>query len=135
MNSQPTVVGVGNALLDETYELTNLPDPDGGAYVLNCVDRLGGVETNVCVLIHSLGTTSGIIARVGADSKGSNVLSRLDELDIDARRVRQIDGDITSYCLVLTEPNGERMIIGGGDSTLNLELNDADLKYIEAAKV
>jgi hypothetical protein len=27
----PTVVGVGNALVDHTYLLTNLPEADGGA--------------------------------------------------------------------------------------------------------
>lgn len=134
MNAPP-VVGVGNALLDRTYRLTNLPEPDGGAFVREYEERPGGVETNVAVHSASLGHDAGIVARLGRDRDGDAVREHLADLGLDRRRVRQCEGDTTSYCLVLTDPEGERVIIGGGDSTLNLSLSDADLAYVDAARV
>lgn len=131
----PRVVGVGNALVDHTFRLTNLPEPDGGAYVLNRERRFGGVETNVVVAIEALGIPAGIIARLGSDEDGATVRSHLDSLDIDTSRVRRVSGDQTAYTHVLTDPGGRRVIIGGGDSTLNLRLDDGDAKVVTAADV
>lgn len=131
----PRVVGVGNALVDHTFRLTNIPEPDGGAYVLNRERRFGGVETNVVVAVEALGIPAGIIARLGNDDDGATVRSHLDSLEIDTSRVRQVSGDQTAYTHVLTDPEGRRVIIGGGDSTLNMHLDEGDLELITAADV
>lgn len=131
----PTVVGVGNALVDRTYTLTNLPEPDGGAFVLDHERRFGGVETNVTALLAGLGHDGGVIARLGDDEEGAAVREHLEAIGLDARRVRQRAGDETSYTLLLLDRAGERMIIGGGDSTRRLELTAADERYLAGARV
>lgn len=131
----PRVVGIGNALVDHTFRLTNIPEPDGGAYVLNRERRFGGVETNVVVAVEALGVPAGIIARLGSDEDGATVRSHLDSLDIDTSRVRQVSGDQTAYTHVLTDPEGRRVIIGGGDSTLNMHLDADDTAMVGAADV
>lgn len=131
----PTVVGVGNALVDYTYLLTNLPDPDGGAYVLDRDTRPGGVESNVMAALGAIDIDTGIIARLGDDEDADTVVAHLDAAGIESRRVRRVSGETTSYCIVLTDESGDRAILGGGDSTLNLELDEEDLAYLREAEV
>ncbi|MFB6361658.1 MAG: carbohydrate kinase family protein [Halobacteriales archaeon] len=132
--SDPAVVCVGNALIDHTYSLTNLPAADDGAYVLDAEDRFGGVETNVAAILSSLGIESGVITRLGDDADGRAVANHLDELDLDTTLVREGRGEETSYCLVLTA-EGERVIIGGGESALAIDLGLEDRAYLESASV
>lgn len=134
MTGSPSVVGVGNALVDHTLHLTNLPEPDGGAFVLDRERRFGGVEANVATLVAGLGVEAGVLARLGEDPDGRAVREHLAGLPLDVARVRTVAGDETSYTQVLRDPEGRRAIIGGGDSTLNLRLDDADRSYLAAAR-
>lgn len=129
------MVGVGNALVDYTYLLTNLPDADSGAYVLDRDTRPGGVESNVMAALGVLDIDTGLIARLGDDADADMVVAHLDAAGIETRRVRRATGDITSYCIVLTDEDGRRAILGGGDSTPNLELDTDDLAYLNGAKM
>jgi sulfofructose kinase len=135
MTDTPTLVTVGNALVDHTYLLTNVPSPDGGAFVLDRDDRPGGVETNVAVVADALGVDAGVISRLGDDADADAIERHLAETDVDHDRVRRAPEATTSYCLVLRTEAGERIIIGGGDSTLGLTLDDADLAYLRGAAV
>ncbi|MFB6103633.1 MAG: carbohydrate kinase family protein [Halobacteriaceae archaeon] len=131
----PTIVGVGNALVDHTFFLTNLPQADGGAFVLDYERRFGGVETNVVTLTAALGHDGGVVSRVGSDEEGDAVIDHLDAYDIDATHVTQAAGETTSYTLVLTDPDGQRAIVGGGDTILNLVLDDAATAYVADADI
>lgn len=133
--TEPRVVGVGNALVDHTYHVSNIPEPDGGAYILNREQRFGGVETNVIATLASLGVDAGLVARLGTDQDGELVREHLESLPIHTDRVRQVSGDETSYTHVLVDPDGHRVILGGGDSTLNLRLEEADRRLLEGTDV
>lgn len=132
--SSPAVVCVGNALIDHTYSLTNLPAADDGAFVLDTEDRFGGVETNVAAILSSFGIDTGVITRLGDDEDGRAVSEHLEDLGLDTDRVRKRTEEQTSYCLVLTA-EGERVIIGGGESALAIELGPEDTAYLESAAV
>ncbi|WP_121823183.1 carbohydrate kinase family protein [Halostella salina] len=131
--SDPRVVAVGNTLIDHTYHLTNLPGPDEGAFVREYERRLGGVETNVATILARLGHETGLVSCVADDDDGDDVLDRLDGSPIDHVTVHRVPGVRTSYCLVLTDPEGNRAIIGGGESALELSLTDADVATVAAA--
>jgi ribokinase/sulfofructose kinase len=132
--SDPRVVAVGNTLIDHTYHLTNLPGPDEGAFVKEYERRLGGVETNVAIILSRLGHETGLISCLADDEDGDVVLDRLDASPIEDVTVHRLPDVRTSYCLVLTDPEGNRAIIGGGDSALELTLTDAEVATIEAAE-
>lgn len=131
--SDPRVVAVGNTLIDHTYHLTNLPGPDEGAFVQEYERQLGGVETNVAIILSRLGHSTGLISCIADDDDGTDVLDRLDSSPIDDVRIDRLPDKRTSYCLVLTDPDGNRAIIGGGESALELTLTDADVATIESA--
>ncbi len=119
------VVAVGSAVLDRVYALSNLPEPDGGAFVRDDEERAGGVAANVACALAALDHDTGVVSRVGRDDAGDRVLASLDEWGVDASGVRR-GGDATSYCLILRGPDGDRMIVAGGDSVPGLRLTDGD---------
>ncbi|WP_276299806.1 carbohydrate kinase family protein [Halorussus lipolyticus] len=130
----PEVAAVGSALVDRMYALTNLPEPDGGAFVRDEETAVGGVSANVASALTRLGRDTGVVARLGDDEAADRVLADLRNRGIDARRVRRGNPDEqTSYSLVLRGPDGERMIIAGGESVPNLRLDAADRDYLRNA--
>lgn len=128
------VVAVGSALVDRIYELSNLPEPDGGAFVRGETTAPGGVAANVAAALARLGHDTGVISRVGDDAAGDRVLADLRERGIDASRVRRGD-ESTSYTMVLRDPEGERMIVAGGESVPNLRLREGDRGYLRRTDV
>lgn len=127
-------VAVGSALEDRLYALSNLPEPDGGAFVRGETTALGGVAANVASALARLGREAGVISRVGSDAAGDRVRSDLRERGIDASRLRRGD-EPTSYTMILRDPEGERMIVAGGESVPNLRLREGDHEYLRGADV
>jgi len=119
------VVAVGSAVLDRVYALSNLPEPDGGAFARGSTERAGGVAANVACALAELGHDASVVSRVGDDDAGDAVLASLTDWGVDASGVRRGE-DETSYTLVLRGPDGDRMIVAGGDGVPGLELTDAD---------
>jgi ribokinase/sulfofructose kinase len=72
----------------------------------------------------ALGHDAGVVSRVGDDDAGDTVVDSLTDWDVDASGVHRGE-DATSYTLVLRGPDGDRMIVAGGDSVPGLALTDA----------
>ena len=126
------VVAVGSALLDRVYALSNLPEPDGGAFARESTERAGGVAANVACALAALDHDASVVSRIGNDDAGDTVLESLTDWGVDASGVRRGDDD-TSYTLVLRGPDGDRMIVAGGDSVPGLALTDADRESLRDA--
>ncbi|WP_440992227.1 carbohydrate kinase family protein [Haloarchaeobius baliensis] len=130
----PTVVAVGSALLDRIYPVTNLPEPDGGAFARDERLAAGGVAANVATACSRLGRDAGVVSRVGRDDDGDRILDSLAAEDIDASHVARGD-ERSSYAMILRDDDGRRMIIAGGESIPKLRLDDAALEYCRDADV
>ncbi|WP_267641788.1 carbohydrate kinase family protein [Haloarchaeobius amylolyticus] len=128
----PTVVTVGSALLDRLYPVTNLPEPDGGAFARDEQLAVGGVAANVAAGLSKLGRETGVVSRVGRDDDGDRVLADLRDRGIDATRVQRGE-ERSSYTMILRDDDGERMIIAGGESVPALRLDADDLEYCREA--
>jgi ribokinase/sulfofructose kinase len=127
------VVAVGSAVIDHLYTLSNLPEPDGGAFVRDHTTDVGGVAANVASGLSEFGNETGIITRLGAETAGE-ITDDLRARGIDCSRVRS-GPEESSYTLILRGPDGERIIIAGGQSVPNLRLNDDDITYASDAEV
>ena len=127
----PEVITVGSAVLDRIYTLSNLPEPDGGAFVREHTTAVGGVAANVASGLAALGHDAGIITRLGVDA-ADEIEADLRERGLDCTRVRT-GPEESSYTLILRGPDGERMVVAGGRSVPNLRLDDADLESISGA--
>lgn len=126
------VVAVGSAVLDRVYALSNLPEPDGGAFVREYTERAGGVAANVACALAELDHDTAVVSRIGDDDAGDRVLASLADRSVDADGVRRGE-DATSYTLILRGPDGGRMIVAGGDSVPGLRLTDADRRRLREA--
>ncbi|GAB7095152.1 carbohydrate kinase family protein [Halolamina litorea] len=128
----PTVVAVGAATVDRFYEVTNLPQPDGGAYARDTTERFGGVGANVATGIAKLGPETALLGRIGDDDIGDRVLADLDAGPVGTGLIQRGPGT-TTHCVIPRGPEGQRMIITVGDSTVKLRLADDDRAAIRAA--
>lgn len=125
------VVTVGGAMVDEYYTLTNLPAPDGGAYVRDEREGFGGVAANVASALARLGHTTGIVARLGTDDRADAIEADLNERGIDTQRVRR-GSEPSTYSMVL-RADGRRMVVTGGRSAAALRLRDPDWPFLREA--
>lgn len=126
-------VVVGSAVRDEYYELSNLPEPDGGAYVRGRETAVGGVAANVAVALSRLGRDVGLVARVG-ERDAATIVGHLDAEGVDTARLRRGE-EAPTYSLVLRDGTGERMVVTGGAATERLRLSPDDLDYCDRAGV
>ena len=120
-----SVVAVGSAVVDHVYALTNLPEPDGGAFVTDRTRRGGGVAANVACALAALDHDAAVISRVGDDDAADVIVESIRSWGVDADAVRRGAG-ASSYTLILRGPDGGRMIVAGGDSIPQLRLRAAD---------
>lgn len=131
--SSPAVVTVGSAVVDRIYTLSNLPQPDGGAFVRDHTTAVGGVAANVASGLAELGRETGIVTRLGTDA-AERIETDLRERGLDCTRVRS-GPETSSYTLILRGPDGERMVVAGGQSVPSLRLDNADMRYVSDASV
>lgn len=111
----PRVTAIGAAAVDEWYAVSNLPEPDGGAYASEVETAPGGVGANVAVGLDRLGREVGLVSRVGDDEYGRLARSWLAETGVDGSRVA-IGDDPTTRSVILSAPDGERAIVTAGES-------------------
>lgn len=133
MADAPELVTVGGAMVDHYYTLSNLPEPDGGAFIRESREGVGGVAANVASAAAALGREAGIVTRLGDDERADTVERDLREHGIDTRRVRR-GTEASTYSLVF-RAGGERMVITGGRSCAALELRADDEPYLSDAGV
>ena len=128
------VVSVGAATVDRSYEVTNLPEPDGGAYAHTVSESFGGVGANVATGLAKLGRHTRLLARLGEGELADRVEQDLANGPVDDTLVRRRPGT-TTHCIIPRGPDGDRMIITAGDSTKRLRLDDEDRDRLREADV
>jgi ribokinase/sulfofructose kinase len=128
----PEVVAVGGATLDRFYDVTNLPEPDGGAYARDVTERFGGVGANVAAGFAVLDRDTALLARLGDGDIGDRVIADLESGPIGTDLVQRGPGT-TTHCIIARDPDGERMIVTAGNSTVQLELPDAAREAVRDA--
>jgi ribokinase/sulfofructose kinase len=126
------VATVGAATVDRTYHVSNIPEPDGGAYAGTVAEAFGGVGANVALASARLGRSAGLLARLGDDDVGARVAADLEAAPIDNTRVRRKPGTST-HCVILRDGDGKRSIVTAGDSAKRLRLTAADRAYLADA--
>lgn len=125
------VVCVGSAVLDRVYTVSNLPEPDGGAFVTDYAEHAGGVAANVACALAALEHDATVVSRVGDDDAADVISDSLDEYGV-RKLLQRSDGE-SSYTLVLRGPEGERMIVAGGDTVPELRLRERDCDRLRTA--
>ena len=129
------VVCVGGAAVDRVYRLSNMPQPGGGAHIVEQAQVGGGVEANVAAALARLGVRAGLVSRVGDDAEGDWLRDDLRTCGVDLARVVTVPGGCTDYCLAWVVPDGERMLACDNPSLRGMQLDDEDRAYLTRARV
>ncbi|MUW15692.1 carbohydrate kinase family protein [Halorubrum sp. CBA1125] len=135
----PRIVSIGAAAVDEWYAVSNLPEPDGGAFAREVTTAFGGVGANVAVALDRLGRDVALVSRVGDDAYGRRALDNLADTGVDATHVAT-GSDASTRSVILRAPDGERAIVTAGESFRRLRLDaaaraavaDADAVFLTA---
>lgn len=132
--ASPSIVAVGAVAIDEWYAVSNLPEPDGGAYASEVTTAFGGVGANVAVALDRLGRDVSLVSRVGSDEYGRLARENLETTGIDASRIT-VGDDPNTRSVVLRDPGGERAIVTAGESFRGLRLDEFDRRAIATADI
>lgn len=116
------VACVGLAVLDTVFTL-RAPLRVGLKQVAQSAEsRVGGPAANASAAIVALGGTARLIAKVGIDSAGEQVISKLGAFGVGHAYVRRINWP-TSTSTVIVTPHGERTIVNHTVAAISDETN------------
>ena len=113
-----------------------LPKEDGFCMVLDNERQPGGSGTNVIVQLARLGAKCGYSGAVGDDGLGQEVISSLEQENVNAENMVMKKGSITLHTDIVIDRNGSKFImLNMGDAFGSLDAKEAALDQICKSKV
>lgn len=107
----PAVMAIGVALLDEILTIP-VPLKPGEKHRASRAESVpGGNAVNAAIAIARLGGTAQLMARIGDDDTGRQLLDQLASLGIDTVGVHPLPGLATVRSSIIIEPGGDRTIV------------------------
>lgn len=110
-----SVLSIGIATLDYVYKLDALPTRPEKYRASDVAVTTGGCAGNAAVAIARLGGKALLIARLGDDRVGDDIVRSLVGEGVDCRGVVRIDGLRSPVSAILVDAAGERTVISYSD--------------------
>lgn len=130
------VWGLGTLAMDVLMKVDALPKEDGFCMVLDNERQPGGSGTNVIVQLARLGAKCGYSGAVGDDGLGQEVISSLEQENVNAENMVMKKGSITLHTDIVIDRNGSKFImLNMGDAFGSLDAEEAALDQICKLKV
>lgn len=130
------VWGLGTLAMDVLMKVDALPKEDGFCMVLDNERQPGGSGTNVIVQLARLGAKCGYSGAVGDDVLGQEVISSLEQENVNAENMVMKKGSITLHTDIVIDRNGSKFImLNMGDAFGSLDAKEAALDQICKSKV
>lgn len=79
--------------------------------VQEVLERAGGGAANTSVGLKRQGFDAGFSGVIGSDQWGTKLLDFLKKENVDTSSITQVEGEMTSFSLILTDADGERVIL------------------------
>lgn len=105
------IVCVGIAVLDEIFQVPELPHRPGKYRAAQRRVVGGGVAANAAVTVARLGGTATLLGAVGDDVVGAQIVADLEGHDVDVEGIRRVAGQASPVSAVLVDGAGERLIV------------------------
>lgn len=130
------VWGLGTLAMDVLMKVDALPKEDGFCMVLDNERQPGGSGTNVIVQLARLGAKCSYSGAVGDDGLGQEVISSLEQENVNAENMVMKKGSITLHTDIVIDRNGSKFImLNMGDAFGSLDAEEAALDQICKSKV
>lgn len=101
---------VGNLTWDRLIETPAFPLPNSDYLTLDDATHAGGAGGNVAAGLALLGIPSAMVAAVGRDKGGADLIAELDGYGVDTSLVQRVDPP-TSEFLCIIDPHGDRSFL------------------------
>lgn len=123
---RPHVVCVGGAVVDLLLRL-QATAVLGSSNPADGLSTAGGVARNVAENLVRLGASVALVARVGRDGAGDQLVAGLGALGIDTSGVVPTDGPGTAHYIAVLDPDGE-LVLGVADMAVLERLTGAEVR-------
>jgi ribokinase len=114
-----TVLVLGNATVDLSYEVDRLPFPGETLLARSKVIDAGGKGLNQAIVAHRAGAVVRFCAPIGEDSAAQVILRHLERDGLDPSHLLRHVGT-TDESMILIAPSGENAIVSTADAARSL---------------
>lgn len=123
---RPRVVSVGSVNQDLVIKVDHLPVAGETLHGAELVSSPGGKGGNQAVAASRLGAIAAMVARIGHDSVGVDLCTRLEAEGVDTSWIAPTRATASGVALIVVRPDGENTITVAGGA--NLRLSAADVR-------
>lgn len=110
-STPPIILSLGSADADFQVRVDALPAPGQTAVATDFIRLSGGKAANVAFLARRLGVASRLLACVGDDRLGEQVLTPLADAGVDLTRVAVAPETMTGTAMIAVPPGGQKTIL------------------------
>jgi ribokinase len=125
--SNPKLTVVGSINLDLFVRTTRLPQPGETVLGNGFTQAGGGKGANQAVAAARLGLSVRLVAAVGEDAYGNQLVDDLAREGVDVSCVRRLSGSQTGTALIVVDQVGENTIVVSPGANLQLSLDGIEL--------
>lgn len=129
---EPVVV-VGSVNSDVTYHVTSLPLPGETVLAKQRHDAPGGKGANQCAAISSFGIPVSLVAAVGSDDQGAQLVNSLAHKGVDTSHIETLQGERSGSAIILVDDKGENSIVvhAGSNHALSPEAAQRSIRELQ----
>ena len=128
------IIGYGDADVDIILNLDHLPVKDEKIQASAYSFQKGGMVPNTLVALSRLGWQVGFHGVIGDDTFGQLVVENFQANGVDTRGVVVKEGEDTFFCVLLVNPNGDRVVLSAPTETHTRHPEDVSEKVIARAE-
>mgnify|MGYP001101295168 CR=1 FL=1 len=128
------IIGYGDADIDIILNLDHLPVKDEKIQASAYSFQKGGMVPNTLVALSRLGRQVGFHGVIGDDTFGQMVVENFQENGVDTGGVVVKHGEHTFFCVLLVNPNGDRVVLSAPTETHTRHPEDVSEKVIARAE-
>lgn len=101
---------LGGLVLDRYFEIEKYPQRGQDGFIYNEDEFVGGCAVNMAATVNNLGGRAHIVSSVGNDKVGFIILEYIKQHGFSEKYIKRVNKP-SGYCLVFTEPDGERTFL------------------------
>jgi len=128
------IIGYGDADVDIILNLDHLPAADEKIQASAYSFQKGGMVPNTLVALSRLGREVGFHGVIGDDTFGQLVVENFQENGVNTGGVVVKHGEDTFFCVLLVNPNGDRVVLSAPTATHQRHPEDVVESVIASAR-